>query len=142
MKRHVKLAAVQAAPVFLDRAATIDKAIALMAQAAEGGAELIGFPETWIPGYPWWIWLGPPHWGLQFAAHYRRNAVGRDGLEMQLLCDATRRYGLRRHVRLEQISQMLGQPLQIGKGGLREGVILDQLHEDSKQNGDGGTVAA
>ena len=33
---------------------------------------------------------------------------------------------------LEQISQLLGQPLQIGKGGLREGVILDQLHEDGK----------
>ena len=94
MKRHVKLAAVQAAPVFLDRAATIDKAVALMAQAAEGGAELIGFPETWIPGYPWWIWLGPPHWGLQFAARYRRNAVRRDGPEMQHLCDAARRYGL------------------------------------------------
>lgn len=94
MKRNLKLAAVQAAPVFLDRAATIDKAIALMAQAAEGGAELIGFPETWIPGYPWWIWLGPPHWGLQFAARYRRNAVRRDGPEMQHLCDAARRYGL------------------------------------------------
>lgn len=30
---------------------------------------------------------------------------------------------------LEQISQLLGQPLQIGKGGLREGVILEQLSD-------------
>lgn len=52
MKRHLKLAAVQAAPVFLDRTATVAKAIALMERAAEGGADLIGFPETWIPGYP------------------------------------------------------------------------------------------
>ena len=29
---------------------------------------------------------------------------------------------------LEQISQVLGQPLQIGKGGLREGIILERLH--------------
>jgi exopolyphosphatase/guanosine-5'-triphosphate,3'-diphosphate pyrophosphatase len=29
---------------------------------------------------------------------------------------------------LEKISELLGQPLQIGKGGLREGVILDQLN--------------
>jgi aliphatic nitrilase len=94
MKRHLKLAAVQAAPVFLDRTATIDKAIVLMERAAESGAELIGFPETWIPGYPWWIWLGPPHWGLQFAARYRRNAMRRDGPEMQALCDAARRFGL------------------------------------------------
>jgi exopolyphosphatase/guanosine-5'-triphosphate,3'-diphosphate pyrophosphatase len=45
---------------------------------------------------------------------------------------------------LEQISQLLGQPLQIGKGGLREGVILDQLHEESKTDGDsdGATAAA
>ena len=49
-----------------------------MEQAAEAGAELIGFPETWIPGYPWWIWLGPPHWGMQFAARYRHNALRRE----------------------------------------------------------------
>ena len=29
---------------------------------------------------------------------------------------------------LEKISELLGQPLQIGKGGLREGVILDLLN--------------
>ena len=73
MIRKLKLAAVQAAPVFLDRDATVEKAIKLMEQAAEAGADLIGFPETWIPGYPWWIWLGPPHWGMQFAARYRRT---------------------------------------------------------------------
>ena len=28
---------------------------------------------------------------------------------------------------LEQFSQLLGQPLQIGKGGLREGVVLELL---------------
>ena len=30
---------------------------------------------------------------------------------------------------LEKISELLGQPLQIGKGGLREGVILDLLND-------------
>lgn len=34
---------------------------------------------------------------------------------------------------LEQISQLLGQPLQIGKGGLREGVILDILSESDAE---------
>lgn len=38
---------------------------------------------------------------------------------------------------LEQISQLLGQPLQIGKGGLREGVILELLREESLASGDG-----
>jgi exopolyphosphatase / guanosine-5'-triphosphate,3'-diphosphate pyrophosphatase len=32
---------------------------------------------------------------------------------------------------LEKLSELLGQPLQIGKGGLREGIILDQLSNGS-----------
>jgi exopolyphosphatase / guanosine-5'-triphosphate,3'-diphosphate pyrophosphatase len=32
---------------------------------------------------------------------------------------------------LEKLSELLGQPLQIGKGGLREGVILDLLNGDA-----------
>jgi exopolyphosphatase/guanosine-5'-triphosphate,3'-diphosphate pyrophosphatase len=35
---------------------------------------------------------------------------------------------------LEKISELLGQPLQIGKGGLREGIILDLLH-NGRENG-------
>jgi exopolyphosphatase/guanosine-5'-triphosphate,3'-diphosphate pyrophosphatase len=34
---------------------------------------------------------------------------------------------------LEKLSELLGQPLQIGKGGLREGVILDQLSNGSSE---------
>lgn len=41
---------------------------------------------------------------------------------------------------LEKISELLGQPLQIGKGGLREGVILELLHED--MNGQGSEAVA
>jgi exopolyphosphatase / guanosine-5'-triphosphate,3'-diphosphate pyrophosphatase len=42
---------------------------------------------------------------------------------------------------LEKISQLLGQPLQIGKGGLREGVILDLLN-GSVNNGSRERLAA
>src|SRR5262245_37901993 len=35
---------------------------------------------------------------------------------------------------LEKVSELLGQPLQIGKGGLREGVILDLLNGASNGN--------
>lgn len=60
---NVKLAAVQAAPVFLDLRATVDKTIELMTQASANGADLLAFPEVWLSGYPWWAWLGAPAWG-------------------------------------------------------------------------------
>ena len=48
----VSVAVVQAAPVLFDRNATIDKACRLIDEAAAGGAQLILFPEAFVPAYP------------------------------------------------------------------------------------------
>jgi len=55
-----RIAAVQAAPIFLDLDRTVDKACGLIEEAAEGGAALAVFPEAFLPGYPLWVWFIPP----------------------------------------------------------------------------------
>ena len=51
----VKVAAIQAAPVYLDLERSVEKALALISDAATQGAQVIVFPETWLPGYPAWL---------------------------------------------------------------------------------------
>lgn len=52
----LKVAVVQRPPVLLDRSATMKAAVDHLHEAADSGAGLIVFPETYIPGYPVWIW--------------------------------------------------------------------------------------
>jgi nitrilase len=63
----VRLAAVQAAYVLMDQKATLSKAVALLEQAASDGAEIVVFPEAFVPGTPIWIdsvpiWDGDADW--------------------------------------------------------------------------------
>ena len=72
------IAIIQRPPVLLDRGATITRAVQWVAEAAAAGATLIVFPESFIAGYPSWIW---------------RLAAGRDGavigqLHARLLANA------------------------------------------------------
>jgi nitrilase len=55
-----KIAVVQAAPVVLNREATVSKACELIAEAGRSGARLVVFPEAFIPTYPDWVWRIPP----------------------------------------------------------------------------------
>lgn len=52
IRSRCRLALVQAEPVMFDKAASLRKALSLIEEAASNGAELIVFPELFIPGYP------------------------------------------------------------------------------------------
>jgi nitrilase len=56
----VKVAVAQLAPVYLDRAKTVAKACGAIREAARNGARLVAFPESLIPGYPYFAMLLPP----------------------------------------------------------------------------------
>jgi aliphatic nitrilase len=91
-RTHPKLrvAAIQAAPVFLDLDATLDKAVRLIAEAAGAGAKLIAFPETWVPGYPWFAWLDSPAWGMQYIQRYHDNSLVVGSPEFERITRAAR----------------------------------------------------
>src|SRR5712692_3592627 len=90
-----RVAIVQQAPVFLDRAATLAKAVAAIDEAAQAGARLIVFPEAFVPGYPAWIWRLRPggDMGLSERLHslLRANAVNLAGDDLAPLREAARR---------------------------------------------------
>ena len=89
----IRAAAVHAASVFLDREASTDKACKLIEEAAEGGAQLIAFPETFIPGYPFWIWTHTPTTGAPFFAEYFANSVEMDSDCLKRIGAAARKAG-------------------------------------------------
>ena len=58
LKDTCRIALVQAGPVMFDKDATIDKACKEIIEAGNNGAELIVFPESYIPCYPFGLTFG------------------------------------------------------------------------------------
>ena len=93
-----KIAIIQRPPVLLDRNTTLAKAVQWVAEAAAAGASLIVFPESFIPGYPSWIWrLAAGKNGAvmgQLHARLLANAVDIGGGDLAPLCEAARAHGV------------------------------------------------
>ncbi len=91
----IRVAAVQAASVFLDREASVEKACRLIAEAAAGGARLIAFPEGFIPAHPIWYHHHPATGAVanRLAVELFKNSIEIPGPDLDLLCDAAREAG-------------------------------------------------
>lgn len=91
------VAAVQAAPAFLDLEASVAKAVHLIGEAASAGVRVMAFPETWLPGYPAWI-FGAAGWedpaSKRAYARLVHNAVTVDGDAVRSLREAAARHGV------------------------------------------------
>jgi len=83
-------AAVQAAPEYLDPGRTVEKACALIDQAAGNGARLVAFPEVFVPGYPYWNWLMTPLEGGEWFERLYSASVDVPGPHVERLCEAAR----------------------------------------------------
>ena len=94
----VKLAVVQHPPVLLDRQATLQRALSLVEEAAAAEAQLLIFPEAFVPGYPAWIWRLRPGGDMKLGdtlyARLIENAVDIDAGDLAPLCEAARRHGV------------------------------------------------
>jgi len=89
------LAAIQAAPVYFDREASTDKACKLIEEAAQKGANLAAFGETWLPGYPFFhpYPIQSPLWRRAVAA-YLASSVEIPSPTTDRLCEAARSAGI------------------------------------------------
>jgi nitrilase len=93
---RVRAAVVQAAPALMDRDATIEKTGQLIDRAAADGAQLVVFPEAFVPAYPWGIRFGTriggrSAQGRRAWARYWANAVEVPGAATEAIGVAARR---------------------------------------------------
>lgn len=86
--------------MFLNREASLGKAARLAEDAAGRGAQLVVFPETWLPGYPVWLdvapeaalWDHPPSQALHRVL--MTNAVEIPGAAVDTLRALAKRLGV------------------------------------------------
>ncbi len=92
----MRVAIAQFAPVYLDKRASLRKALNLIQQAAKSGARLVAFGESWLPGYPAWLdvcpgaglWENPST--KDVFAKLRDNSITVPSEEVNTLSEAAR----------------------------------------------------
>jgi nitrilase len=89
-----KACAAHVAPVFLNAQATVEKACALIAEAADNGAQLIAFPESFVPGFPLWAPVQAPIKNHEYFKRMTANSIEVPGPEVQSIGKAARQHSI------------------------------------------------
>lgn len=91
---NVKVAAAHAAPVFMDRSGTTAKAVSLIREACRNGADIIVFPESFLPGFPVWCAYSAPIDNHEFFERFVNHSIYIDGPEVALIRAAAQEHDI------------------------------------------------
>ncbi|MFC4221023.1 carbon-nitrogen hydrolase family protein [Flagellimonas marina] len=99
MENELKVAMAQLSPVWLDKAATLDKIKTAIEAAAKEKAELLIFGEAYLPGYPFWLaYTDGAAWDLkvnkELHAHYARNSIQIEAGELDEVCQLAKKHNM------------------------------------------------
>ena len=91
-RNELKVALAQIAPVWLNKAETIQKICKTLQEAAKEQAELVVFGEAVLPGYPFWLaYTDGASWNLkvnkELHAHYVQNAIQIEAGDLDAICE-------------------------------------------------------
>lgn len=89
-----RVAIAHAAPVFLDLGATVEKTCSLIEEAARNGAQLVVFPEAYLPAFPVWSALQAPIYNHDFFRQLATNSMRCPGPELAQIASVARRAGI------------------------------------------------
>ncbi len=106
----------------LHREQTLARAVELIEAAADAGAKLVSFPETWVPGYPEWVWRLRPGADEDLAdeihARLLENSVDLERDQLQPVRDAARRRSVTVSIGIHELDG------RFSRGTLYNGLVL------------------
>ncbi len=92
--KQFTITAAQVTPAYLDREATLDIVAERTKQAGTDGADLVVFPESFVPGYPDWVWRQNPWSDADWYARFQDQAIEIDGPHLDKVRDAAQSAGV------------------------------------------------
>jgi len=92
--QRLRAAICHVSPIFLSASETTQKAIELIHKASKNSANLVVFPETYIPAFPIWSALHAPHQNHEFFFRMAQESIYADGEEMRAVRNAAKKAGV------------------------------------------------